>query len=66
MNGAMNFIIFFFLLECWEAQSYSEGWVQSLDWTTGLDYWTHPNYKIHLVHCRIEHKHRYLFTPLLY
>jgi len=28
------------------------GWVQSLDWTTGLDYWTHPNCKVHLVQCR--------------
>jgi len=28
------------------------GWVQSLDWTTGLDYWTHPNCKMHLVQCR--------------
>ena len=36
-------------------------WVQSLDWTTGLDYWTtgldywtHPNCKIHVVQCRIK------------
>jgi len=40
------------------------GWVQSLvqDWTTGLDYWTHPNCKLHNAQCRIEAKHRFLFT----
>ena len=36
------------------------GWVQSLDWTTGeLDYWTHPNCKIHLIQCKTEAKHTY-------
>ena len=42
------------------------GWVQSLDWTTGLDYWTtgldywtHPNCKIQLVQCRTEAKRTY-------
>ena len=29
------------------------------DWTTGLDFWTHPNCKIHLVKCRTEAKHTY-------
>jgi len=28
------------------------GWVQSLAWTTGLDYWTHPNCKIHVIQCK--------------
>ena len=34
---------------------------------TGLDYWTQPNCKIHLVLCRTEAKCTYLFTsiPLL-
>jgi len=39
----------------------SEQWVQ----ITGLDYWTHPNCKIHVIQCRIEAKRRYLFTQLL-
>ena len=29
------------------------------DWTTGLDFWTHPNCKIHLIQCRTEAKRTY-------
>jgi len=32
---------------------WKNGWVQSLDWTTGLDYWIDPNCKIPIIQCRI-------------
>jgi len=40
--------------------------VKQVGTITGLDYWTHPNCKIHVVQCRIEAKHRYLLTQLLH
>jgi len=43
----------------------ADGWVQSLDWTTGLDYWTHPNYKIQPVQCRTDCKLSYFSVTSL-
>jgi len=40
-------------------------WVQSLYWTTRLDYWTHPNCKINVVQYRIEARHTYLFISTM-
>jgi len=37
-------------------------WTGLLDWTTGLDSWTHPNCKIQHIQCRTEAKLSYFLS----